>query len=80
MEPYHRIVIEAEEFSPKFYQEVQTSNGRYILIVLRTCKMVDGVLTSSLEQTWYKLFFGTLALPRNRGACVDAQKWHDQKE
>ena len=42
--------------------------------------MVDGVLASSLEQTWYKLFFGTLALPKNKGACVDAQKWHIYKE
>ena len=41
--------------------------------------MADGVLTSSLEPTWYKLFFGTLALPKNRGACVDAQKWHNRK-
>ena len=42
--------------------------------------MADGVFTSSLEQIWYKLFFSTLALPKNRGACVDAQKCHDYKE
>jgi hypothetical protein len=42
--------------------------------------MADEVLTSSLEQIWCKLFFGMQALPKNRGACVDAQKWHDRKE
>ena len=42
--------------------------------------MADGVLTSSLEQAMCKLFFGTQALPKNRGACVDAQKWHVYKE
>ena len=41
--------------------------------------MADGVLTSSLEPTWYKLFFGTLAMPKNRGACVDPQNWHSHK-
>jgi hypothetical protein len=80
MELYHQIVNEIERVSPKFASRIQTSNGRYILIALSTCKMADGVLTSSLEPTWYKLFFGTLALPKNRGACVDAQKWHDHKE
>ena len=29
--------------------------------------MADGVLTSSLEQAMCKLFFGTRALPKNRG-------------
>ena len=29
--------------------------------------MADGVLTSSLEQAMCKLFFGTQALPKNRG-------------
>ena len=39
--------------------------------------MADGVLTSSLEQTWCKLFFGMQALPKNRGACVDTWFWHN---
>ena len=39
--------------------------------------MADGVLTSSLEQTWCKLFFGIQALPKNRGACVDTWFWHN---
>jgi len=80
MEIYHRIVNEIEKVSPKFASRIQTSNGRYILIVLRRCRMANGVLTSSLEPTWYKLFFGTLVMPKNRGACVDAQKWHVYKE
>ena len=42
--------------------------------------MADGVLTSSLEQTEYKLFFGTQALPKNKGACVDIRFWHGIKE
>ena len=29
--------------------------------------MADGVLTLSLEQSWYKIFFGMQALPKNRG-------------
>ena len=29
--------------------------------------MDNGVLSSSLEPTWYKLFFGMLASPKNRG-------------
>ena len=29
------------------------------IIALRTCKMADGVLTSSLEKSSCKLFFGT---------------------
>ena len=41
--------------------------------------MADGVLTSSLEQTPCKLFFGTQVLPKNRGACVDTRFWHGQK-
>ena len=80
MELYHRIVNEVEKVSPKFASRIQTNNGRYIFIALSTCKVADGVLTSSLEPTRYKLFFGTLALPKNRGACVDAQKWHVYKE
>ena len=80
MELYHWIVNEIEKVSPRFASRIQTSNGRYILIALRICRMANGVLTSSLEPTWYKLFFGTLAMPKNRvGACVDAQKWHNHK-
>ena len=71
MELYHWIVNEVEKVSPKFASRIQSNNGRYIFIALSTCKVADGVLTSSLEPTWYKLFFGTLALPKNRGACVD---------
>ena len=41
--------------------------------------MADEVLTSSLEQTRCKLFFGTQVLPKNRGACVDTRFWHDAK-
>ena len=67
MELYHRIFNEVEKVSPKFASRVQTSNGRYILVVLRTCKMADGVLTSSLEQAMRKLFFDTQTLPKNRG-------------
>jgi hypothetical protein len=74
MELYHRIVNEIENVSPKFASRILTSNGRYILIALSTCKMADEVLTSSLKPTWHKLFFGMFALPKNRGACVDAQK------
>ena len=37
-----------------------------MIIVLRIC-MADGVLTSSLERTWYKLFFGTQVLPKTGG-------------
>ena len=37
-----------------------------MFIALRIC-MADGVLTSSLEHTWYKLFFGIQVLPKNRG-------------
>ena len=37
--------------------------------------MVGGVLTSSIEQRWCKLFFGMQALPKNRGAYVDNQLW-----
>src|SRR4051794_36880377 len=29
--------------------------------------MADGVLTSSLEPTWCKIFFGTQVFPKNRG-------------
>ena len=29
--------------------------------------MADGVLTLSLEQTWYKLFFGIQVLPKTGG-------------
>ena len=46
---------------------IHTSNGRYKLIILSICKMADGVLTSSLGQAMGKLFFGTQALPKNRG-------------
>ena len=67
MELYHRIVNEVEKVSPKFASRIQTNNGRYIFIALSTCKVADGVLTSSLEPTRYKLFFGTLPLPKNRG-------------
>ena len=67
MEPYHRIVIEAEKFSPKFASRGSKSNGRYILIVLRTCKMADGVLTSSLEKSSCKLFFGTQVCRKTGG-------------
>ena len=79
MEPYHRIVIEVEKFHPSLHQEVQTSNGRYILIVLKTGKMADGVLTSSLEQATCKLFFAIQVLPKNRGAYVDTRFWHGRK-
>ena len=41
------------------------------MIIALTICMADGVLTSSLEQTWYKLFFSMQALPKNRGACID---------
>ena len=67
MELYHRIVKEVEKVSPNFASRIQRNNGRYIVISLRRCRMADGVLTSSLEPTWYKLFFGTLAMPKNRG-------------
>ena len=58
MELYHWIVNEVEKVSPKFASRIQTNNGRYIFITLSTCKVADGVLTSSLEQTLSKLFFG----------------------
>ena len=80
MELYHRIVSEVEKVPPKFASRIHTNNGRYIFIALSTCKVADGVLTSSLEPTRCMLFFGTLALPKNRGACVDAQKWHGYKK
>ena len=80
MKLYHQIVNEVEKVSPKFTSMIQTNNDRYIFIALSTCKVADGVLTSSLEPTRNKLFFGILPLPKNRGACVDAKKWHDRKE
>ena len=67
MEIYHWIINEVEKVSSKFASRIQTNKSRYIFIALSTCKVVDGVLTSSLEPTRYKLFFGTLALPKNRG-------------
>ena len=79
MELYHRIVNEVEKVSPKFASRIQTNNGLYIFIALSTCKVADGVLTSSLEQAMCKLFFGTQALPKNRGACVDTRFWHSQE-
>ena len=74
MKGYYQIIICSISFT-----FVANLNGRYILIVLRICKMADGVLTSSLEQAMRKLFFGTQALPKNRGACVDTRFWHGQK-
>ena len=79
MELYHRIVNEVEKVSPKFASRIQTNNGRYIY---RPKDMQSGRWSVDivLRTNRYKLFFGTLALPKNRGACVDAQKWHVYKE
>ena len=79
MEPYHRIVIEVENFSPKFAS--RGSNKQWPIYTCRPKNMqnADGVLTSSLEQAMRKLFFGTQTLSKNRGACVDTRFWHGQK-
>ena len=79
MEPYHRIVIEAEKFSPKFAS--RGSNKQWTIYTCRSKNMqngrwsVDIVLRTNLVQ----VFFGMLALPKNRGACVDTQNWHIHK-
>ena len=74
MKGYYQIIICSISFI-----FVANLNGRYILIVQSTYKTADGVLTSCLEQTSCKLFFGTQVLPKNRGACVDTRFWHGQK-
>ena len=51
MELYHWIVNEVEKVSPKFASRIQSNSGRHIFIALSTCKVADGVLTSSLEPT-----------------------------
>ena len=67
VELYHWIVNEVEKVSPKFASRIQSNSGRHIFIALSTCKVADGVLTSSLEPTRYKLFFGIQALPKTGG-------------
>ena len=79
MEPYHRIVIEAEKFSPKFASRGSNKQWPIYTYHPKNMQMADGVLTSSLEQAMCKLFFGTQALPKNRGACVDTRFWHGQE-
>ena len=78
MDLYSRI-NKVEKVSRKFASRIERNNERYIFIALSTSKVVDGVLTSSLEQAMFKLFFGTQALPKNRGACVDTRFWHGQE-
>ena len=40
-------------------------------------KMADVVLIIALRQFWLRrMFFGKQALPKNRGAYVDNQNWH----
>jgi len=40
-------------------------------------KMADVVLIIALRQFWLRrMFFGKQALPKNRGAYVDSQNWH----
>lgn len=60
-------LMKLRKFHPSLHQNIHTSNGRYKLIILRICKMAEGVFTLSLEQAMRKLFFGTQALPKNRG-------------
>ena len=74
MKGYNQIIMCSINFT-----FVANLNGRYILIVLSTYKMADGVLTSRLEQTSCKLFFGTQVLPKNRGACVDTRFFQGQE-
>ena len=69
MELYHRIVNEVEKVSPKFASRIQTNNGRYIFIALSTCKVDDGVLTSSLEPTGTN-YFSARYLCRKTGGHV----------
>src|SRR3954465_2491234 len=45
---------------------LKDKRDRYMIIALRIC-MADGVLTSSLEPIWCRIFFGTQVLPKNRG-------------
>ena len=73
------LLLKLGKFHPNLHRNIHTSNGRYKLIVLSICKMANVVLTSSLEQAMCKLFFGTQALPKNRGACVDTGFWHGQE-
>ena len=40
-------------------------------------KMADVVLIIALRQFWLRrMFFDKQALPKNRGAYVDSQNWH----
>ena len=70
--------FQVQKVSPKSAWRGSNKHGRYKIIALRIC-MADGVLTSSLGRTWCKLFFGTQALPKNRGACVDTSFWHSDE-
>ena len=39
--------------------------------------MTDVMIIIALRQFWLKrIFFGKQALPKNRGAYVDSQNWH----
>ena len=66
-EPYHRIVIEVEKFSPKFAS--RGSNKQWPIYTYRPkyMQMADVVLTSSLEEASCKLFFGTQVFPKIGG-------------
>ena len=79
MELYHWIVNEVEKVSPKFASRIQINNGQYIFIALRTCKVANGVMTSSLGPT-VQVIFRHASFAKKQGACVDARKWHDRKQ
>ena len=79
MEPYHRIVIEAEKFSPKFAS--RGSNKQWPIYTYRPKNMQNGRWSVDivLRKIIVEVIFQHTSLPKNRGACVDTRFWHGQE-
>ena len=67
MEPYHRIVIEAEKFSPKFASRV--SNKQWPIYIYRPKNMQNGRWSVDivLRKIIVQVIFRHTSLPKNRG-------------